>query len=264
MKFLGVFVLLLMVVYTKTKKIDEWKCAQEQIAKLQSSVAKLERSKCLDNAEQFLQCFDTETKDYQMGISTGHGGRFFVDSSERKIGRNVIIEYGINPMAFSLGRYTMLKGDVNGFVLLLTGERTKIKTCSTKSWLSDYSMGGESNVLYHKESKVVLEENIPTDSAGDMLSLITDAERERVKTDAVILDPKRANPNEITGKIDYSIVIADELEKDEGKHFLGVRLIIRPRIDRGKMVMKVTHGDLESCEKCQGILRAWLEQPTHH
>lgn len=125
-------------------------------------------------------------------------------------------------------------------------------------------MGGQANVLYHKKNKVVLEENIPTEPAGDMLSQITDAEKERAKTDAVILDPKRANPNEITGKIDYTIVIADELEKDEGKHFLGVRLIIQPRIDRGKMVIKITHGDLQSCEKCQDILKTWLDQPTHH
>lgn len=241
---------------------NDWSCAKKYKSAIQSCVDKEDTSTCIDTGIKFLECFKTSTRDHQLGITVGLNAKVFLDSSSIKTNRDVHFEYSIDPMTYSSDTHTYLSEDISGFVILVTGDNTVVKTERVASWKSMYQTPpAGKQVIYSDKDSIKLETDLEEVDARGFLYKLDEKKKEVAKEAPYIIPPKYVDLNRLYEEIDVQLVTANE-EKVSGEHFLGIVAIHRPVKVNGQMKLKKVQGDVMKCRSCSSEYLEWVRQMT--
>lgn len=260
MKLALVIMLMMASVAVSMDTSDKWSCASGYTAKLQQCVAKFDEGSCKKFGVKLLECFDWETKDYNMALRTGHGARIIVGTDTGKINQYNVLDYPVDPFAASSSAYTLLKGDVKGFVIIITGERTTLKTKDVDSWMNMIHHNTKNKPLYAKTDRVQIDADFSKKGGNKFLTSLTDNERSYAEEEAVVIPGDSANSKYLNARLPHKIVLANAAEDASGNHFLEMVALLSPTGDPKTYQVELLMGDIEHCSKCSEILKESLKK----
>lgn len=258
MKVALTMMMLFLAVAVSREVEDKWSCAGSYVSGMQSCVAKYDEDACIKYGKKFIECFGSETKDYNVGIRVGHGARIFIDTSERKTGHHVILDYPIDPVAASSSAYTLLKGDVTGFVIVITGKRQTVKTCNVNSWMQMLYHKTGNKPLYSRSDEVQIDAEFSSNNPNEYIANISDNERSYAKDGPVVIPGEFANAEALDGRLPYKVVLANEKKDESGNHFLEMVALLSPKGGGWRCRMTLIMGNIQHCSRCSDQLKGQL------